>query len=286
MQATNHNIASHDIGKFDYISQSWMKSKNVDSNDLSNINAIKLLTYNVWFSDEYIEERAEALFKILNESDADIIALQEVTYHFLQLILMQDWIRKDYFISDFKGDTFGSYGVLLLSRFSIKELSLHQLATHMERQLLLAEFVINDQSFKVATVHLESMKDSVDIRAEQLEAIFPLLASADNSVLMGDFNFCSSNKVESANINDDYIDLWSELKPNEFGATLNSEINKMLIQNSSSKIMSRYDKILFQQKKAVWYCKDIHLIGDTAISDYQPNIFPSDHFGLLAQIEC
>jgi len=274
-----------DIGKFDNNLQSWKKIESKEFSELKSVKTIKLLTYNVWFSEEYISERAQGIFRILHESDADIIALQEVTFHFLQLILMQDWIRKEFFISDIKGDTFSSYGVVLLFRIPAKRLTLYQLPSNMERQLLIAEFTINDQPFKVATVHLESMRNSADVRAEQLNSIFPLLSN-NNSVLMGDFNFCSSNVNEYRNIDDSYTDLWDELRSDNFGATLNSDLNPMLTTKSSNRIMARYDKILMRNENQVWQCMQIALLGDTAISRHQPNIFPSDHFAVVAKIDC
>jgi len=270
------------IGKFDNISQCW---RVVNSNENTVTTSLKLATYNVWFSEELIDERATALLKILQECNADIIALQEVTYHFLHVTLMQEWVRKSYFISDFKDDTFSSYGVVMLSRIPIKTLSIHQLPSDMERKLLLAELIINGKILKIATVHLESIKDSVDVRAEQLKVIFHLLDNADSSVLMGDFNFCSSNKKETQNIDSSYSDLWEQIRNDELGYTLNSEINTMLSLNSSNKIMTRYDRVLFRQKQTDWRFKEIRLLGNEAISD-EPKIFPSDHFGIMAEIEC
>jgi len=273
-------------GAFNKTDQSWSELTPDRTDSFVQTNTVKLITYNVWFSDKYVGERSKVIFQILNESDADIIALQEVTYHFLQLLLMQDWVQKDYFISDFKGNTFGAYGVVLLSRFPVKRLGLYQLPSDMERQLLLAEFIINNKTLKLATVHLESMQDSADIRAEQLETIFPLLDEADNSVLMGDFNFCSSNLDENLNIDGRYDDLWEELRPKEIGYTLNSEINNMLTLNLSTSIQARYDRILFRQDKTNWKCIDIKLLGDKPIPDLDVGVFPSDHFGLLAILDC
>jgi len=275
-----------DIGKFDQAIQSWMKTGSNELVEPTAINTIKLVTYNIWFSDEHMSQRAPAIFEILHDSGADVIALQEVTYHFLQLILMQDWVRKSYYISDFRGDTFSSYGVVLLFRIPAKRLTLHQLPGNMERQLLVAEFIINDQALKVATVHLESMKASADVRAEQLNRLFPLLSDANSSVLMGDFNFCSSNEDESSNIDDSYIDLWDELRTDDFGATLNSDLNPMLTTKCSHRIMARYDKILMRNENQAWQCMQIDLLGDTAISRHQPGIFPSDHFAVVAKIDC
>lgn len=272
-------------GKFDEENQCWC-SVNYDASERGAPSvSIKLLTYNVWFSDEYIDERSIALLGILKDSNADLMALQEVTYHFLQVLLMQEWIRRDYYISDIKGDTFSAYGVILLSRFPVKTLYQFDLPSYMERKLILAELIVKGETFKVATVHLESMKESADVRAEQLSAIFPLLDNANSAVLMGDFNFFPSTKKEDSNIDDNYSDLWNELRADEPGYTINSVVNTMLCKNLSIKVMSRIDRIIFRRANSGWRAKKIDLLGISAISKQTPDVFPSDHFGLLCELE-
>ncbi len=40
------------------------------------------------------------MFEILEKSAAHVICLQEVTPHFLELLSEQDWVRRDYVLSD------------------------------------------------------------------------------------------------------------------------------------------------------------------------------------------
>jgi len=271
-------------GKYDRDSRQWRYISN--NHDFAiNATSIKLITDNVWFSDEYIDERSKALLKILDESDADCIALQEVTYHFIQLLLMKKWVQNDYYVSDIRGDTFGSYGVIFLSRFPIKKLSICELPSDMERIFLVAELGINQESMSISTVHLESMEQSADLRAEQLGAIFPLLANSDSSVLMGDLNFCSSAENENRNIDATYCDSWEIMRPGEPGYTMDSSTNRMLSINTARENLSRIDRILFRQQDSKWALKKITLLGTSPITESDTNIFPSDHFGLLGELE-
>lgn len=40
---------------------------------------LKFLTYNVWFEDHFIEQRYSVIMKMIKDSTADFICLQEVT---------------------------------------------------------------------------------------------------------------------------------------------------------------------------------------------------------------
>jgi endonuclease/exonuclease/phosphatase family metal-dependent hydrolase len=55
----------------------------------TSLSEVKIVTYNVWFSEKHKEARAKALFSILEKEDADFINLQEVTPEFLQ------WLQKE-----------------------------------------------------------------------------------------------------------------------------------------------------------------------------------------------
>ena len=123
----------------------------IDYSD-ANVKAdiLTFVTYNTWFYDFYLEERFRAIIQLLRESDADIIALQEITPASLEIFLQTDWVRDNYFISDISGSTLCSlnssqtnYGVILLSRIPIKNLNLYPLTSVMGRHVLIAEFDIN-----------------------------------------------------------------------------------------------------------------------------------------------
>lgn len=252
----------------------------------TNIKASTLtfLTFNTWFGDFHFEERFRATIEILKDSNADIIALQEITDASLELLLKDDWIKNNYFISDNSCSTFYSYGVIILSRFPIKNLNLHPLKSIMGRHVLIAEFEINEQKILIGTTHLESLRHSAKMRSIQLNEIFALLNESDNSVLMGDFNFCSSWE-ENSNIDNSYLDFWEFLRPNESGYTEDTDINLMRKQLKREEKKVRFDRIISRSINKSWKPKRINRVGMKAISREHPDIFPSDHFGLLGVLE-
>jgi tyrosyl-DNA phosphodiesterase 2 len=243
---------------------------------------LSLATFNVWFDRYSCEARWKALLEILAGCDADVIALQEVTPALLERILEAEWIRAEYAVTDFTGDTVFPYGTLLLTRWTPARLLIHALPTKLWRNLLVAEFDLNGARTAIATAHLESKRSSEATRGAQLEEIFRLLAPADHAVLMGDFNFCSSWRQENERIDPAYLDLWPTLRPDEAGYTEDTTINAMLRWKEGEEKQVRYDRILLRSAKPGWVPASIRLLGDSPASAATPEVFPSDHFGLLA----
>ena len=126
---------------------------------------LTILTYNVWFDNFYKHERYLVIMRILEQSDADFICLQEVTEDFKALLMAEDWAKKKYFVSGSSMFTF--YGVLIMSKWPCKFYEREFVYSRMGRSILLCEALINDKPFIVSTVHLESL-DNAKVRRDQL----------------------------------------------------------------------------------------------------------------------
>jgi len=203
--------------------------------------------------------------------------LQEVIPRFIQKIIKESWVQDEYYMSDCTGSTVGSYGVILLSRIPITQLELHELYSQMDRSVLIAGLIINSQQISVATVHLESLDFSAPLRKQQLQAIFPLLKDSHTCFFMGDFNFCSSWKVEQENLDPQYQDIWDVLHPSgPLGATIGPNYP------SPKYPPARFDRLLLRSTSNAWKCKDVQLVGGQKIGTQDTtDVFPSDHLGLL-----
>src|SRR4051794_4911796 len=59
-----------------------------------------VVTYNIWFVEEKMRIRNSRIFEILSKTNADVICLQEVTSTFVMQIIQQEWVKKNYFVSD------------------------------------------------------------------------------------------------------------------------------------------------------------------------------------------
>lgn len=268
---------------YNFLGNRW--TENVPSAKGIAGQSITLLTYNVWFMPFGYLERSKALLEIIRSCDADIIGLQEVRPELLEMILEQDWVRKDYLVSDFQGKTLGLNGVLLLSRLPIRSLVLYNLPSTLNRKFLIAELLLNSSMTKIAVCHLDSRKKNAYMRAEQLKGIFPLLEDAPHAILMGDFNLDPGNTDEITNMDSRYEDMWSLLKPENPGFTIDTDINTMRLEQKGEPKKVRFDRILVRSGSPGWRPEAIRLLGTDPIRETYPVVFPSDHFGLMARLK-
>jgi tyrosyl-DNA phosphodiesterase 2 len=276
-------VSTNHLGRFNPNTGTWEPHSEEGGN--IPISSLTLVTYNVWFGQDYFYQRAEALFQIVKGCEAEIICLQEVTPIYLELILNQPWVQANYYISDYTGQTVEPYGVLLLSRIPIPKVFFYQLPTLMARKLLVITPEINGQVIQIATVHLESIRQSAATRKRQLELIFPILARSSHAVLMGDFNFCSTWLEENTNIDPHYQDLWAVLRSDEPGYTEDTDINLMRWGATRKHKKVRFDRMLVRSPIPGWQPKSIELLGTTPVSPQEPDVFPSDHFGLVGKVD-
>jgi len=258
------------------------------------------VSYNVWFGEFHSETRFEAISKLLWETQADVICLQEVTEKFIRTLSSQPWVRESYIISHV-GPDIGSYGIWLLSKLPVHSLYKIELPTFMERYCLVAECVINREIIVFATAHLESL-DTAQIRKEQLEIISKHLQHYTNVIFTGDFNFDADlnysdhlkivkerkerlsqlqsmdklptpetpklaernrNNLENNNLREyfsDYIDVWPELH-------WSTPDDKGYTFDSEANTMltdyerMRYDRMMFKSSKSNWRAVSIELLG-------------------------
>ena len=96
---------------------------------------------------------------------------------------------------------------------------------------------------------------------------------------MGDFNMRDS---ENNLIDADYQDIWPALRPGEPGFTEDTSINLMRFDMKNKHRHVRFDRVL--TKGDSWTPAAIELLGREPISDAQPRVFPSDHFGVVCEL--
>jgi len=97
---------------------------------------------------------------------------------------------------------------------------------------------------------------------------------------MGDFNFCSTSSEQKTyeQIFSQYIDAWTELKPDDLKQSATIGTNYPNPEYSPA----RFDRICY--KSNCCYSLDIKLIGRNKKSEGF-KVFPSDHSGVLAKIK-
>ena len=241
--------------------------------------------------------RMEQIVHLLLNEQADVICLQEVT-HWSHEILCNSELSNIY---DFSTNSRGKYGVLMLAlKTHSPNFQTIEMPTNMGRDLLCVSIV--DNSVLICGSHFESLS-SANIRQQQLQVAKNTMNNHQNSILVGDFNFCSyrnydrkSTPLENENLTailPNYQDLWCVLndqeesdgshtpRPEQKGYTFDSELN----HNINQQERMRYDRILCSLKDLK--CTNIHMIGTDEITHVRDDgselkLHPSDHFGLVA----
>ncbi len=242
---------------------------------------IKILTYNVLADKEHAEQRLPKIFQLMEESKADIIALQEVAPWFITELSKQDWAKQYYYPKE-NNSTIAPRGLLILSKRPITKIHYGTVGGQQGRAYLTIETALNGEVFTIANCHLESFLKSGPVRAKQMKIIFDQLKEKENALFLGDFNF-GDGEAEEKTIPTVYKDCWSITNPKQPGFTWNREISPMAKQGSFTNEKSRrLDRVLLKSDDFSPIKSTI--IGNTPITNSK-TLFPSDHFGLLCIIE-
>mmetsp|Transcript_12170 Transcript_12170/g.19581 ORF Transcript_12170/g.19581 Transcript_12170/m.19581 type:complete len:379 (+) Transcript_12170:50-1186(+) len=275
--------------------------KDVILNTMELPSSIRVVTFNVWFSEYEWETRLEALVSFLSERDT-IVCLQEVTPRFLSLLMKQPSIQGRYRIlaSVAPGSWYGLAMLVDKTSLPVPCIETIQLYTKMGRTALIAHFLSPacHGPLAIGTVHLESL-DSRAIRSQQLQSIQKVLSYNDNaaSLLVGDMNITvtgpwadleENKQLLTTNLSG-FIDCWEELHDvtEDDGMTFDTTTNAMLAAHTRFADSSRYDRALFRSGASnAWKVKSMRIVGKDPIGkDSSGNsIWISDHFGLSVEL--
>lgn len=264
---------------YDAGTQTWRACEEVTRDLPTPGPLLTSLTYNVLF-DSFARHhlspgaRRRAIFEHLRGSGADLIALQEVEPTFLEALLEQDWVRRDFFVSD--GPELSSVtpnGQVLLSRWPMR-CAWYKFSP--QKALLLTEVDFGEPRppMAVAVVHLTSdrAKNAPKKRAEQVERLLSLTRSANELMIMGDFNLRGTTH-DADFLGAELVDVWPSLRPRDPGYSFDPRRNELADLTSQSGYSGRLDRVLVRSTRLV--PADIELFGGASGM--------SDHFGVLAR---
>ena len=265
------------VGSFDVASKRW-----VDGGGAAPVvrDELVVATFNVWFSDYYAEARYRAIADVLARKMPDVMVFQEITPAALAVFLAEPWIRVRYRRAEVTGGDLGNYGMLMLSRLPIANVTYTRLPTNLARGFMTAELDTGGQPLTVVALHLESGKAAAGLRSRQLGQVFRALRRTENAVVLGDFNMRDS---ENGRIGEPYRDVWPILRPDDDGFTEDTTINLMRLDSKNKQRHVRFDRVLL--KGGGWAATDVELLGTEPISSALPRVFPSDHFGVLCRLK-
>ncbi|MFD6987628.1 poly(A) polymerase [Streptomyces sp. NPDC059943] len=267
-----------------YGSEGWRPARGAPST--SPVGSIRVLTWNTLW-DRYdsdrvrTAERRPMLLAALAESDADVIALQEVELDLLAMLLNAPWVRASYTVSsDPRGRDVDDNGLLLLSRLPVREAGHHVLGSHKAVTALTVETAAGP--LVVAATHLSSdhSTDGAVRRRGELATIAEGLGGVDADViLLGDFNDgAGGGEGPAAALG--LRDAWSEAYGSEdHTPTFDPVANPLAAVASLSGRAGRLDRVLLRGSAVV---TGAALRGDTPDAS---GLYISDHYGVEAEVD-
>eukprot|EP01130_Rhizamoeba_saxonica_P001190 TRINITY_DN1107_c1_g2_i9.p1 TRINITY_DN1107_c1_g2~~TRINITY_DN1107_c1_g2_i9.p1 ORF type:complete len:366 (-),score=65.75 TRINITY_DN1107_c1_g2_i9:801-1898(-) len=288
-------VAKHppilDGGVYDHKQGQWVSIPS-DAPDIVECDNFTVLNLNVLFegigsdiSDIICTDiRIPAIFKFLEEQDASIITLQEVTPDFYNFLLEQSWVKDKYYISDRVGSSITPSGNFLLSQFHISK-NYQYYYTKSPKCVVFSEIIINDKVLSVGVVHLKAGNRDRYSRTRRSDIIDTMSVQDkigfDFAILIGDFNFRNkkegySNHETVPELEERYTDVWKYCKPGEAGITHDVENNLMAkelsirVYQKNGKVGSsnRFDRLYYKHKfidEEPWEPLDIQIVANQPI---------------------
>ncbi|CAO2823647.1 unnamed protein product [Amaranthus hypochondriacus] len=268
-------------------------------------NAIKILSYNVWFAEDLeVHRRMQAIGDLIQLHAPDVICLQEITPNIYNILQNSTWWKKYRCSVSYERATSEVYFCMQLTKLPVKSFRCEQFSlTRMGRELCVAEMkVYENKSLVVATSHLESPSpgpptwDQMNSkeRVNQAKEAVNFLKRFPNVVFCGDMNW--DDKLDGQfPCAEGWFDAWEKLRPTEIGYTYDTKSNKMLTGNRSlRKRLDRFiccltdfevcniDMIGTEEIPNLTYSKTRKI--KNKIQELTCPVLPSDHFGLLLTI--
>lgn len=241
---------------------------------------LRIVTYNVLADPVHVETRVPELFRILRDARADIIILQEFAPWMAQKLLQEPWVA-DYHRPLRDNKTVIAHEYLVLSKYPVVDFFTKPLPGKQHRVFFLVTLEIAGVKTAITTCHLESLLEDGPMRAKQLDIYFEQLAAFDEAFFAGDFNFGDGEKPDNEHLSPSFRDAWREIHPQNPGYTWDIEKSRFARRESfPGEESRRLDRILFKSSR--WQPVSAAIIGDQPLDGKRRNIFPSDHFGLLA----
>ena len=300
------------IFTFDRALAVWTKKSIEESNQNRTHTAptkLSVITWNVLFDkfnnektfmgkpaiDRCSTHRFAAILKLLEQSKADVICLQEVMQDFYQLLVDQSWVRHYTLSCDRTHADINPWGSLILCH------TRHKLIDSVSRNLpgynshisLMPEFSLKLRDdaapLKVSCCHLMSSYDARNDAARKTQIVNLISAcsgeNTESAIRMGDFN---QDFTFPAALN--FQDAWIAAgRDDREGWTIDNSRNGLADRLIEEQFNGRYDRIFYKSKNL--RLQNCFLIGDKPVStilgqgQWPDWLFCSDHFGIQADFE-
>lgn len=271
---------------------------------------MRLATYNVlcdiWDGHLHFPIiRFKKQMKMLQELEADILALQEVTFTYYSMLKNEYWTRFYYMafdprILDPNGVEKEIMGNVVLSKYPITQTTiLPWFHERLDRPSVVTHIKFPHATLGLINTHLKASEDqsSQMLRSAQLKYLFDFvdknMQTLDEVIILGDFNLHSD--AENSYIRNDFYDCWP-MKQTNSGFTMTTETNGLLqYMYPKEKFQYRLDRIIWRKKSSaehkIWLESIALFANEKMFQDESDPTIPnekfsnacaSDHYGIVA----
>ena len=248
------------------------------------------ITYNIdGLCDKNRVVRTEAVCKIIQDTKADIVFLQEVVPSTEKTI--REMLSFDYEIisgSGYKGFPSEYFTLSLFRKATVVVNSSKKIdyeVSVMTRNMLTANVTVNGVTVNTVNTHFESTKDHRSHRIKQFDECYEFAKKCPLSepvIIAGDLNMREKEVADAGGLPPDMIDAWIATgRKKECEYTWDMMRNDNLDGNFGKfKPRCRFDRILVRDSKPSRLIPSLfNLIG---LERLKPHVcFPSDHWGIL-----
>ena len=256
---------------------------------------MRIATYNVWNENKGIGDRTEQILSEIENVNADVIALQEITPWFYQEHLS---LLKAYPYSKFGKYTNEEEGLAILSKYPFSGCTFLHFDDNYVNSCAL-NVVLNIESAKISFTNVHLPWDSIHVKEEQIVAIDKFMHEqktlADYFIVLGDFNSGINSSVHRFMLGEQTINgneakpYWYEVSSvyaavngKELLPTLDCINNPRWKGKAATYAPENFDRIYVMDVRNGYQFNNVELFG-TEVSNVN-NLCASDHYGVVADI--
>lgn len=253
------------------------------------MHQFSVLTVNLLNDDYKKAERVQLFIEQVNELDPDIIALQEVDLEQgVDKAILKSFKNYDFIVSSRTDHLHQKEGLMILSRFKI----LDSKTVRLDKQQRVAQQIIvkiGNRDVSIVHVHMHWSILSDRVRRKHLLKLLDVNPSPQ--ILLGDFN--AIHRMQSIKLLlKKYKSSTSQKGSETYPSPFKRHGLRAFVRHNSILILGFLSSFRFRSWKGtidyIFIDESINLISSEVVfmlpSKSNPNIYVSDHFGILAKL--
>lgn len=235
-----------------------------------NNSIIKIMNYNIWANELFIEQRLSNLTGLVYYYNCDVLCFQDLTPFIFNKLIHALGLNYPYIISTPELEKDKGTGLAIFSKHKINKFKSVKLNDSTSpNYFLVAKITKGESEFNIATINLE---DSIN-KSKQYEQVLEHINTIKNLILTGDFKIKNEENHHFNYNTNIWKDSWVEDGEDE-SKKFTSDCKTNIFVKSSQE---RYDRIYY--KKNDLELSSFFMVGKNN------NPTPSSRYGLVTHFK-